>query len=88
MAKYNIRDFFRTPILAGNEPAAQRQAWEQWFTAHSIDPADVLWTGWVERRLHNENKIVYLSAVTAGGEQIHQERTQILNQPPAPFPTP
>ena len=86
MAKFNVREFFQQ--FPASMPAEQMQLWRDWFTTHGIDPDEVSFEHWVERRLHDENKIVYLVPAVRDGEPITQEREKILGQPPAPFPVP
>ena len=82
-----VSDFFRE--FRSSPTGDTLAAWQQWFTAQGIDPNDVAWDAWVERRDNpGQKQIVYMSdANDVDGSAIKVERTVDLSQSPLPFPS-
>jgi len=47
---YDVREFFRDDVR--HDDPEHVAVWRDWFARHGIDPAEVLLTGWVERRVN------------------------------------
>jgi len=84
---YDVREFFRNDIR--HDDPEHVTAWRDWFARHGIDPAEVLLTEWVERRVNpGQNQIVWLEQGVRDGQSITVHREMDLTEPPAPFPVP